>query len=241
LHGWSERESRVLPRLRKLMGACRKSPRVDSIFVKKLLEHPGSEAALKKLDAGSVKREFVVPLLHVMVNRPAGRRDRILPNSKDLKRVAARIQRTGEEIADYNAHSILAPKSAIYDPSQKALFEALPLALASYSDHLQFCARRLAELGKTKPRGKKLLTLNLLDYVWRQTGDYHYHEIALLITAAEAAQGSTKTIEPSALKMQMERNAPWTVSGFSAASKSPPPEAPKRKHLTFGDRIAGKD
>jgi hypothetical protein len=222
-----------------IYGSPRQKPRVDSSFLKKLLEYPGSEAALKTLDAGEVKRDFVIPLLHVMT-RPSGRRDRMLPDSKALNRAAARIQRTREDIDAYNVHPIVGLRLAIFDPSQKALFEVLPLALASYSHHLQFCARRLAELGKTKPTGRKLLTLNLLDYVRRQTGDYHYDEIALLITAAEAALGSTKTTEPSALKMLVRRNGRWATSRFIAASTSPPPEAPKRKHVTLGDRMAGK-
>jgi len=218
--------------------------RADSGFLRKLFEQPDAKCALETLDAGGIKREFVIRLLSVITQSESDPDRRLLPNPKTLKHAAKRIQRMGEEIATYNSHPILGLDGSLgLDPNLKALFDGMPIVLASYSDHLRVLAERLAKLGKTKPSRQKLLTVYWLDYAKRLTGDEHYDEIACLLTAARAARGSTETTEPSALRMSLARyrssmfDLNFTQSpqqNITADSKSN--EAPKR--LTFGQRLA---
>lgn len=217
----------------------------ESGFRKKLLEHPGAKSALETLDAGGVKQDFVMRFLSVMAHCECDPSIRLLPKPKPLKHAADQIQRIGEEIAVYNSHPILGLEGALgLDPNLKTLFDVLPMALTSYSDHLSLQAERLAKLGKTKPSREKLLVVHFLEYAKRLSGDEHYDEIALLLTAVGATLGRTETTEPSALRMLLTR---YRSSMFNLKSKESGQNigayfegnsngSPKR--LTFGQRIA---
>ena len=178
----------------------------ENEFLAKLLEHLDAEHALNKLAQCGLNREFVVSLLRVITTFGSRQNERLFPIPKDLRQLAARVESVANDIAEHNRDRILGLQASPgLDPNLKSLFGILPSVLSSFSDHLRFQSGRLAEVGKTKPSRKKLLIVHLLDYAKRITGDEHYNEIALLLTAAEAAYGNTKTIEPTALKAQLER------------------------------------
>lgn len=170
---------------------------------------------------------------------------RVLPHPKALKRLAERIEFISEEIAGYNSHPVLGWKESLgRDPNVGVLFDGLPAVLASYSGHLRFIAKRLGDLGKTKPSHAKLFKTYFVEYAKRITGGEHYEEIACLFTAAEAALGSAKTTEPSTLRMLVKRyrRSPFNPGrkeyqsrDVRADRESGLSEVPKR--LTFEQRL----
>ena len=227
-----------------------RKPDDSNHFLAKLVAYPGAKDTLERLEADGMSREVTTTFLYAIAFSPDDLLVDELPDPENLRSVAARVLRVADEIGAIDRNVYLNPKRLLetypgVDKAYAHMFALLPGALAAYSGYLQFAAYLAGEVGKTKLSTAKLFVVKMLLHAKEATGREHYDDIALLLTAAAEACGSSDMIDRDALKMLLRRHRssmarPRTLQSLPKGIRERIriDKALKFRRPTFGERIA---